>query len=169
MVGWHHWFNGHEFEQTPEDSAGQGSLKCCSAWGHKESWGHDWQLNNSARGYPFLHTFSSIYCSLSSLTIAILTHVRWYLTVVFPFKDFTLLSSFRLTSELIRKVQVPKYSITCHMHSLRHGSPTSVLHYNKWDTFAKTHRMYNTRSSSSVNFGWWSLQFFFHLFILVGG
>ena len=22
MVGWHHWLNGHEFEQIPEDSAG---------------------------------------------------------------------------------------------------------------------------------------------------
>ena len=28
-------FNGHEFEQTPGDSEGQGSL--CSPWGHKES------------------------------------------------------------------------------------------------------------------------------------
>ena len=26
MVGWHHQFNGHEFEQTPGDSEGQGSL-----------------------------------------------------------------------------------------------------------------------------------------------
>ena len=33
MVGWHHQFNGHEFEQTPEDSEGQGSLACCSPWG----------------------------------------------------------------------------------------------------------------------------------------
>ena len=37
MVGWHHQFNGHEFEQTPGDSEGQGSLACCSSWGHKES------------------------------------------------------------------------------------------------------------------------------------
>ena len=27
MVGWHHWFNGHEFEQTLGDSEGQGSLE----------------------------------------------------------------------------------------------------------------------------------------------
>ena len=27
---------GHEFEQTPADSEGQGSLACCSPWGHKE-------------------------------------------------------------------------------------------------------------------------------------
>jgi len=34
MVG---WLNGHEFEQTPGDGEGQGSLACCSPWGHKES------------------------------------------------------------------------------------------------------------------------------------
>ena len=28
MVGWHHQFNGHEFEQTLGDSEGQGSLAC---------------------------------------------------------------------------------------------------------------------------------------------
>ena len=33
MVGWHHWLNGHEFEQTPGDGRGQRSLVCCSPWG----------------------------------------------------------------------------------------------------------------------------------------
>ena len=33
MVGWHHWLNGHEFEQTLEDGGGQRSLVCCSPWG----------------------------------------------------------------------------------------------------------------------------------------
>ena len=37
IVGWHHWLNGHEFEQAPGDGAGQGSLVCCSPCGHKES------------------------------------------------------------------------------------------------------------------------------------
>ena len=37
MVGWHHWLNRHEFEQAPEIGDGQGSLVCCSPWGHKES------------------------------------------------------------------------------------------------------------------------------------
>ena len=37
MVGWHHWLNGHEFEQTPGDSDGQGSLVCCSPCSCKES------------------------------------------------------------------------------------------------------------------------------------
>jgi len=36
MVIWHHQVNGHEFEQTLGDSEAQGSLPCCSPWGHKE-------------------------------------------------------------------------------------------------------------------------------------
>ena len=35
MVEWHHWLNGHEFEKTPIDSEGQGSLVCYSPWGHR--------------------------------------------------------------------------------------------------------------------------------------
>ena len=30
MVGWHHWLDGHEFEQAPGLGHGQGSLACCS-------------------------------------------------------------------------------------------------------------------------------------------
>ena len=33
MVGAHHGLNGHQSEQTPGDSEGQGSLACCSSWG----------------------------------------------------------------------------------------------------------------------------------------
>ena len=36
MVGWHHWLNGHEFEQVSGDGEGQGSLAYCSPWGCKE-------------------------------------------------------------------------------------------------------------------------------------
>ena len=36
-VRWHHQLNGHEFEQTPGDSEGQGSLACSSSRGHKVS------------------------------------------------------------------------------------------------------------------------------------
>ena len=36
IVGWHHWFNGHEFEQALGDGDGHGSLVCCSPWSHKE-------------------------------------------------------------------------------------------------------------------------------------
>ena len=53
MVGWHHQLNGHEFEQTPRDGGGQGSLACCSPWGRKGwRWLSDWtelrwQVDNS--------------------------------------------------------------------------------------------------------------------------
>ena len=36
MAGCHHQLNGHEFEQTPGDGKGEGSLACCSQWGRKE-------------------------------------------------------------------------------------------------------------------------------------
>ena len=36
MVAWHHRFNGYEFEKTPGDSEGQGSLVCYNPWGCKE-------------------------------------------------------------------------------------------------------------------------------------
>ena len=53
MVWWHHRLDGHAFEQTPGDSEGQGSLACCSPWGHRVR--HDWatehQQSHSPRGY----------------------------------------------------------------------------------------------------------------------
>ena len=36
MVGWHYQLNGCEFEQTPGDAEGQGSVVCCSPWGRIE-------------------------------------------------------------------------------------------------------------------------------------
>ena len=35
MVVWHHQLDGHEFEQALGVGNGQGSLVCCSPWGHK--------------------------------------------------------------------------------------------------------------------------------------
>ena len=37
MVGWHHQLNRHEFEKTPGDSEGQGSLVCCKESGVTKS------------------------------------------------------------------------------------------------------------------------------------
>ena len=44
LVGWYHWLNEHEFEQTG-DSEEQGSQACYSPWGPKESDRNE-QLNN---------------------------------------------------------------------------------------------------------------------------
>ena len=58
MVGWHHRLNGHEFEHTPGGGEGQGSLACCSLWGHKES-DTTGQLKNNKAAFEniFLLTF----------------------------------------------------------------------------------------------------------------
>ena len=37
MVEWHHWLNGHEFDQALGDGEGKGSLEFCDPWGCKES------------------------------------------------------------------------------------------------------------------------------------
>ena len=44
MVGWHHRYDGHEFEQAPGVGDGQESQACCSPWGRKEL-NVTWQLN----------------------------------------------------------------------------------------------------------------------------
>ena len=49
MAGWHHRLDGHEFEQTLRDSEGQGSLACCSPWGHKESDTNELLNNNNIK------------------------------------------------------------------------------------------------------------------------
>ena len=36
MVGWYHWLNGHEFEETLGGGDGQGGLACCCPWGCKQ-------------------------------------------------------------------------------------------------------------------------------------
>ena len=56
MVGWYHWLIGPEFEQPLEVGQGQGSLACCSPWGHKELdmtefW--NWKCNcKGKQGFP---------------------------------------------------------------------------------------------------------------------
>ena len=44
-VGWHHWLNRYEYEQTLRDGEGQGSLACWSLWSCKELDTTSW-LNN---------------------------------------------------------------------------------------------------------------------------
>ena len=75
MVGWHHWLNGHEFEQAPGVGKGQGSLACCSPWGCKESNMTEW-LNNSKKMlvdvcpvpfcWPWFHYNLVVRCQLTN-------------------------------------------------------------------------------------------------------
>jgi len=63
MVGYHHWLNGHEFEQALGDREGQGSLVCCSLWGCKESDMPEW-LNNNSYFYQNINAENSHVLSL---------------------------------------------------------------------------------------------------------
>ena len=58
MVGWHHWLNGHEFEQALGVGDGQGILACCSPWGCKESDTTEWlnwtDQNTKSEGFYVL-------------------------------------------------------------------------------------------------------------------
>ena len=69
MVGWHHQLNGHEFEQTVWNSEGQGSLACCSPWGHKESDPTE-QLNDNNKRMEVRCTGQSMWegCRMSNLS-----------------------------------------------------------------------------------------------------
>ena len=74
LVGWYHWLNGHEFEQTPGDSEGQGRLECWSLWGHKESDSTEWLNNN--RG-PLIPQGLRPFTGLSSRIVQTFLHGSW--------------------------------------------------------------------------------------------
>ena len=64
MVGWHHWLDGQEFEQTPGVADGQGSLVCCSPWDCRIR--HDWATEQQINAYvcvymSHIHTYMHIY------------------------------------------------------------------------------------------------------------
>ena len=55
------WLDGitaHEFEQTLGDSEGQGTLACCSQWGHKELNMTEQLNNNNKAFYYFIYILS---------------------------------------------------------------------------------------------------------------
>ena len=57
MVGWHHWVNGNESEQTAKDSEVQGSLASSSPWGHKKLDTTEQQQNGQLIHQLFLLSF----------------------------------------------------------------------------------------------------------------
>ena len=54
MVGWHHWLNGHEFEQALGVSDRQGGLACWSPWERKMSDKNKRLIWNDYRAIPLL-------------------------------------------------------------------------------------------------------------------
>ena len=49
MVGWHHWLNGLEFEQSPGD--GEDREACMQSVGTQRV-GHDWKTTNGCQRLP---------------------------------------------------------------------------------------------------------------------
>ena len=74
VVGWHHWLNGHEFEQAPGDGNGQGSLVCCSPWGRKESDMTEWLNNNNIYMYVYIYM-----CVCVCVCVCIYIYVHIYI------------------------------------------------------------------------------------------
>ena len=68
MVGWHHWLNGHELDQAPGAGDGQGSLACCSPWGHKETDTTDQQQISPKTLQDMNQTVLYLDTSVSSIT-----------------------------------------------------------------------------------------------------
>ena len=61
VVGWHHWHDGHEFEQALGVGDGQGSLVCYSSRGCKESDTTEC-LNNRKCGFVWWLNRSTKFC-----------------------------------------------------------------------------------------------------------
>ena len=98
-----HRLDGYDFEQTPGDSEGQGSLSCYSSWGHKESDRTQWLNKNSPFGgthflvflfynmesswrtesnpftetWMYIHITANIMCSINITWISKLIFQRW--------------------------------------------------------------------------------------------
>ena len=68
MVGWQNQLDGHEFEQAPGVGDGQGSLVCCSPWGHNESDTSE-RLNWTEKGIRMANKHMKISSTFLSLWI----------------------------------------------------------------------------------------------------
>ena len=75
IVGWHHWLNGHGFEQAPEDGEGKGSLTCCCPWS-QESDTTKW-LNNTPKEAHIISTATLIWTTCFQLHELLGRGVLW--------------------------------------------------------------------------------------------
>ena len=78
MVKWHYWLDGHDFEQALGVGEGQGSLACCSPWGHKESDNWATELNcthinskSTGTAVPWFNLFKSHFNSIAVTRIKV--------------------------------------------------------------------------------------------------
>ena len=85
VVGWHHWLNGHEFDQALGDGYGPGSLVCCSPWGHRVE--HDWATKQQQSTQLLKERNPELpsVCSPSTLLMHHLNILKIHLNLFTPF------------------------------------------------------------------------------------
>ena len=86
MVGWHHWLDGHKFEQALALRDGQGNLECYSPWGYKEldmiEWLNYWTdcllVEHRAKIFSFHCLWGSpIFCHVWIFFLFIIIMLLW--------------------------------------------------------------------------------------------
>ena len=141
MAGWHPWFNGHEFEQTPEDGEGQGSVTSYSSWGCKESDHTEWLNNNNSK--PKINRITSYLCILPEIAY---THISPY---VFEWSEvmWKLLSCVQLFASLwtIQSMEFSRPEYWVGNHSLLQQTlPTQGLNLGllhcRWILYQLSHQ-----------------------------
>ena len=132
MVGWHHRLNGHDFEQSPGNSEGQGSLVCCSPCRCTESV-TTWRLNNSGSwGGGALESWTKPSSSLISqlytwiTNSVILSFQRSFLSFQFSISSSDLSLSFSLLCFLFLS-RIPLLSVHPQAQCLSNFYPFSKL------------------------------------------
>ena len=95
MVGWHHWLNGHEFEQAQGVGDGQGGLACCYSWSRKKSDTTEQLSWTELKGF-----FESVWQSQMSLLSTIMIFLG-LLARQFPFLWMVLTINFSFSSFLL--------------------------------------------------------------------
>ena len=138
MVGWHHWLNGHEFEQALGDGEGQGGLACCSPWGCKES---DRPSDSAAttkqpwrfwlRGYFSFFVCSTEQSRLGGSTDCNLTEGEGYLSRGKP-EGFTVLSTWGEGEEWAYDPDLGNLMFPHDSESLLNDTKTTALIIRRW-------------------------------------
>ena len=121
MIGWHHWLDGHEFEQALGDGEGQGSPICCSPWGHKELDMTEWLNNKKIIYFLYRKYIHRIWCAL--------TNIYGYVTLTMEMKNIFIT---QITVSLCKSVFSRLQSlVTNYLISAFVSLPLSEYHTNR--------------------------------------
>ena len=136
MAGWHHWLDGHEFEQAPGDGDDQGSLACCSPWAPKEV-GHNWMNELNWTEAFFRVVFSFIVACLMNIPLStdgctgLLGELTFNRDSYYQLTSLVIKSKFKLIWNSNQKIGSPSKSFLNH-RELCYGDGAKHLWLWKW-------------------------------------